>query len=78
MDVARRPGLSMQFMRLCQRVGIKGKSFHCLRHTVATNRFAKADKAALAKKLVDTLSLEEIAALLGHSSTQTTKGYIHE
>jgi integrase len=76
-DPQRRAGLSMQFKRLCERLGIKGKSFHCLRHTVATSKFAKADKAALAKKLVDNLSLEEIAALLGHSSTKTTRGYVH-
>jgi integrase len=69
--------LSMQFLRLCEKLGIKGKSFHCLRHTVATSKFAKADKAALAKKLVDALSLEEIAALLDHKSTAKTKGYIH-
>jgi integrase len=77
LDQARRATLSTQFKRLCERLGIKGKSFHCLRHSVATSKFAKADKAALAKKLVDNLSLEEIAALLGHSSIKTTKGYVH-
>jgi len=76
-DVQRRAVLSMHFKRICERLGIKGKSFHCLRHSVATSRFAKADKAALAKKLVDNLSLEEIVALLGHSSTDVTKGSVH-
>jgi integrase len=78
LDQARRATLSTQFTRLCERQDIKGKSFHCLRHSVATSKFPKADKAALAKKLVDNLSLEEISALLGHSSTKTTKGYVHE
>jgi hypothetical protein len=30
-----------------------------------------------AKKLVDNLSLEEIAALLGHRSAKITQGYVH-
>jgi integrase len=76
-DVQRRAGLSMQFRRICDRLGFKDRTFHCLRHTVATSKFAKADKAELAKKLVDALTLEEIGKLLGHSSTKTTKGYIH-
>lgn len=76
-DIKRRAGLSVQFKRMCDRLGIEGKSFHCLRHTVATNKFAKADKATLARKLVDALTLEEIGALLGHSNTKTTEGYVH-
>jgi integrase len=76
-DVQRRAGLSTQFKCICDRLDFKDRSFHCLRHSVATSKFAKADKAALAKKLVDALSLEEIAKLLGHSSTKTTKGYVH-
>lgn len=77
-DIKRRAGLSMQFKRLCERLDINGKSFHCLRHTVATTRFVKADKAALAKKLAESLTIEQISALLGHSQKGTTRGYIHD
>jgi hypothetical protein len=45
--------------------------------TVATSRFAKADKASLAKKLADALTPEEISKLLGHSNTKTTERYLH-
>ena len=76
-DVKRRVALSMQFKRICERLGIKDKSFHCLRHSAATSRFTASNKAELAKKLVDALSLQEIANLLGHSETKTTKRYVH-
>ncbi|MGA2248285.1 MAG: hypothetical protein ABSH48_25150 [Verrucomicrobiota bacterium] len=69
--------MSIQFGRLCERVGIKGKSFHSLRHFKATSNYAKLDKDALAKKLAASLSLEEIAALLGHQNTKVTQGYVH-
>ena len=76
-DVGKRAGLSVQFGRLCERLGIKGKSFHSLRHYKATTSYAKLDKEALAKKLAASLSLEEIAGLLGHQNKATTKGYVH-
>jgi len=76
-DVDKRAGLSVQFARLCEKVGIKGKTFHSLRHYKATSSYAKLDKEALAKKLAASLSLEEIAALLGHQNKNTTKGYVH-
>ena len=62
--------------RILEAVGIKGKSFHSLRHMVATQKYAKADKDALANKLAQALTLEQIASLLGHSETKTTKGYL--
>jgi integrase len=69
--------LSVQFARLCERLKIYGKSFHGLRHFKATQEFGKASKDKLAKKLAETLTLEQIATLLGHASTKTTKGYVH-
>ena len=74
---AKRAGLSVQFARLCERLNIKGKSFHSLRHYKATNSYAKLDKDTLARKLAASLSLEEIAALLGHQNKNTTKSYLH-
>jgi integrase len=76
-NVSKRPGLSVQFGRLCERLGIKDKSFHSLRHHKATTSYAKLDKEALAKKLAASLSMDEIAALLGHQNNATTKGYVH-
>ena len=76
-DPHRRAALSVRFTRLVQKLGIEGKSFHDLRHMAATRNFNKADKAELAKKLAETLTLEQIAGLLGHSNIKTTKGYIH-
>ena len=66
-----------RFKRVCEKVGIHAKSCHCFRHAAVTTRFQEADKATLARKLVDNPSLDEIAALLGHSSSKTTKGYVH-
>jgi integrase len=76
-DVTKRAGLSVQFARLCERIGIKGKSFHSLRHYKATSSYAKLDKDTLAKKLAGALSMEQIAALLGHASSKTSKRYVH-
>lgn len=76
-DVKHNNLFSMQFKRLCEKLGIEGKSFHCLRHTVATRKYANIDKEKLAKKLAETLSLGQIAQLLGHSDTKTSKGYVH-
>lgn len=76
-DVARRSGLSVQFARLCGRLGIEDRSFHSLRHYKATHAFKVINKATLAAKLAETLSMEQIAALLGHASSKTSKGYIH-
>lgn len=64
-DMKRRAGLSVQFSRLLDRLGIKGKSFHCLRHTFATKRAAMGD------------SVDEIRRKMGHSATVTTQTYIH-
>ena len=52
--------------RLFDMVGVTGKSFHGLRHAAAS-RWAAAGR-----------TIEDIAKGLGHSSTDVTKGYIHE
>ena len=52
-------------------------AFHSLRHYKATHAFAKMDKATLAAKLVEALSMEQIAALLGHASAKSAKHYLH-
>lgn len=64
-DPARRALLSIQFARLCAKVGIEGRSFHCLRHTNASSLVAAGS------------TLDEVAKRLGHSSTATTLGYVH-
>lgn len=77
MNLKKRSFLSVQFGRLLERLNIKDRSFHSLRHYKATHAFAKMDKLTLAKKLAEVLTMEQIAALLGHASSKTTKGYIH-
>lgn len=64
-DPSDRAKLSVYFSRYCRRLGITGKSFHCLRHTFATRR----------AKLGDTI--DEIRLKMGHVSTATTTGYVH-
>lgn len=65
LDMNRRAGLSVQFSRLLDRLGIEGKSFHCLRHTFASKRSALGE------------SVDEIRRKMGHVSTVTTEQYIH-
>ena len=77
-SLTRRAGLSEQFGRLCDRVGIEGKTFHSLRHYKATTAYAQLSKVELAKKLAEVLTIEQIAAMLGHSNRKTTKGYVHK
>jgi site-specific recombinase XerD len=64
-DVHQRYTLSVQFQRLLADAGIQGKSYHCLRHTLATELNAEGE------------SIEAIAKALGHGSTRATKGYLH-
>lgn len=73
----KRSFLSVSFGRLLQRLGIQNRSFHSFRHYKATQEFAKTDKLTLAKKLAETLTMEQIATLLGHAHAKTTKGYVH-
>lgn len=64
-DTALRSKLSLYFGRAVQRLGIDGKSAHCLRHTFATRRAGLGE------------SIDEIREKLGHSSAATTAGYVH-
>ena len=64
-DLTDRAKLSVYYGRLLERVGIEGKSFHCLRHAFVT-RLKKAG-----------VTIEEIGRVVGHSNTKTTEGYAH-
>lgn len=64
-DMKRRAGLSVQFSRILRSIGIEGKSFHCLRHTFATQRAHLGD------------TTDEIRLKLGHVDTATTEIYVH-
>ncbi len=76
-DVKRRALLSVQFKRICEAVGIKGKSFHHLRHAAACGKKneSKESKLDLAMRLVEVLDRKEISAMLGHSNGKTTDIY---
>jgi integrase len=69
-DPRRRSKFSVNFRRLLLSLEIKGKSFHCLRHTFVTrlskNGYRDYD-----------LNLDKIANWVGHSDVKTTKGYLH-
>ncbi len=60
-----RPKLSTYFGRALAKVGIRGKTFHNLRHTFATRRRDAGD------------TVDQIREKLGHSLETTTAGYIH-
>ena len=76
-DTKRRGLLSVQFTRLCKRLDILNKSFHCLRHTKATETHRGVNKEALAAALAESLTVGQIQQLLGHASQSTSKRYIH-
>ena len=76
-NVRRRALLSVQFTRICERIGIRGKSYHCTRHAAASEKYHAIDKDGLAKKLAETLSMSQIKALLGHSNSSTSRNYVH-
>jgi integrase len=64
-DPNKRATHSTYFGRILRRLGIEGKSFHCLRHTFASRRAAHGD------------TIDEIRIKMGHTSTVTTEGYVH-
>jgi integrase len=68
LSIKKRGGLSVQFKRLCEKLEIHGKSFHCLRHGAATEKYHKADKSALAEQLAKVLTTAQIQQLLGQPS----------
>lgn len=61
----KRAGLSVQFRRICDRLGLEGKSFHSFRHFYVTEK-VKAGQPIL-----------EIAKAVGHASSETTSIYNH-
>lgn len=65
-DPSRRAQLPVQFLRILKRSGVANHHFHELRATKLTEMSSNGH------------SLESIAALAGHSSTETTKGYIEQ
>ncbi len=75
-DVRRRSLLSVQFKRLCERLGIKGKSYHSTRRAAAVEKYGSIQKEDLAKRLAENLSLAQIKQLLGHSNAKTTRKYL--
>lgn len=64
-NVKKRSLLPQEYIRKLRRLGIKDKSFHCLRHSFVTR---------LRKEKV---SLEDIGKLVAHTSTGTTEVYDH-
>lgn len=61
-----RSNLSVEFMRILANAGVKGKSFHCLRVTLASELNAAG------------VTMEDIATALGHGSKESTKVYVKE
>ncbi|MDA2920947.1 site-specific integrase [Desulfobacterota bacterium AH_259_B03_O07] len=57
--------LKHSFKRACERAGIKNLRFHDLRHTFGTRGIELTGKLVAVNKI------------LGHSSIQTTMGYVH-
>jgi len=76
-DVKRRALLSVTFKRMCEKIGIPDKSFHCIRHAAATEKSKEIDKEQLAKMLAESLSIQQIQSMLGHANSAMTKKYIH-
>lgn len=68
LDVKKRAKFSMYYGRILTRLGIEGKSFHCLRHAFAT----RLDEAKV--------SITDIGRLMGHAegNEKVTAGYIHK
>jgi integrase len=64
-DAKRDHYFSTKYGRIFSRLGIEGKSFHCLRHSFATRLEAAG------------VSVMDIGKLIGHKSTKMTERYIH-
>ena len=73
----RRALLSVQFKKICNKAGLAGHTFHGLRHTYASRTFVD-EKESLIKRLQEELAELKVAENMGHSSTSTTRGYIHK
>jgi len=57
-------GCCVNFRRMAEKAGVKGKTFHGFRHT------------RMQSWLADGVSLKTIAELVGHRNEDTTKGYM--
>lgn len=66
-DVFRR-----RYYRLIEGAGIETKGLHCLRHTFATNL---VNKTLQPDGTMKSLSVKQVADLLGHSTSQITEMY---
>jgi integrase len=66
-DINRCGYLSMQFKRICGRLGIGGKSFQCLRRSVAA-KVPRTSKAVLLEKIAEAILHGDIEKLLSHST----------
>jgi integrase len=71
-----RTRLRNYFHEVLQKIGIHGKSFHCLRYAFLQSHNNQGEKEVLARKLVDAMTLEDIRRLAGHGNSHTTKGYL--
>lgn len=65
-DVGSRATLPYEFGEILRKLGIKRKSFHCLRYTFIQDMQEQG------------IPIEHIAVSAGHSSTATTKGYMKQ
>ena len=65
-DSRGRNNFSTRFKRILDKLNIQDKSFHCFRHSFATRHGLEEGK-----------TFEDVAVLMGHSDTKTTKGYYH-
>lgn len=64
-DPSKKQKLSREFQHILKKAGVKGRSFHSLRHSFVTRLRAEG------------VELKDIARLVGHSDTKTTEGYSH-
>ena len=66
---------STQFIRLCRRLGIEGKSFHGIRHTFAMRTHAQ-ERHRIFNEVLNELTIQGVAKVMGHKSGETTKIYL--
>ena len=61
-----------RFHRLLEGAGLRSRGLHCLRHTFATNLVNGVEQP---DGSIKTLTVKQVADLLGHSTTQVTEMY---
>lgn len=73
-----RAELSAEFKRILRRLKIDdAKSFHCIRHGFAQIE-QRANKRKLLDQLLEEFAIDKTALAMGHSSSETTKGYLNQ